>query len=192
MAREGRFKIGEPLCNFLPMLGSLLPAKPHELSGDAPPTEPVIGDIPSWAFDMFTREGRSAIGRLLARDSAPSRWTKKHVPRDKRVEFLGNVIFAVEGGLLKSRLGWSVGELLRQCAEFECQGSFFSDAREICPSYPPPRSLGRANLANTALPSPAGLRPITKSGRQSLEASTMPPDFIPQNNIHTARQQPRH
>src|SRR5258708_18414950 len=80
---------------------------------------------------MFTREGRGAIQRFLARDSATSRWTKKHVPRDKRVELLGNLIFAVEGGLLKSRLDWSVGVLLRQCAEFECQGPWCPDAREI-------------------------------------------------------------
>ena len=50
---------------------------------------------------------------------------------DKRVEFLGNIIFAVEGGLLRSRFVWSMGELLRQCAEFECQGSFCPDARQI-------------------------------------------------------------
>jgi hypothetical protein len=90
----------------------------------------MIGDVPSWALDMFVREGRSAIQRFLARDSATSRWTKKHVPGDKRVEFLGNLIFATEGGLLGSRLDWSMGELLRQCAEFHCQGSWCPDARE--------------------------------------------------------------
>jgi hypothetical protein len=82
----------------------------------------MIGDAPSWAFDMFTREGRRAIQSFLARDSATSRWTKKHVPGDKRVEFLGNLIFAVEGGPLKSRLVWSMGELLRQCAKAVRQG----------------------------------------------------------------------
>jgi hypothetical protein len=131
IAREGHLKIGEPLCNFLPMLGSLLPPKPHEVTDDTFPPERMIGDAPCWALDMFTREGRSAIQRFLARDSATSRWTKKHVPGDKRVEFLGNIIFAVEGGLLRSRLVWSMGELLRQCAEFECQGSWCPDAREI-------------------------------------------------------------
>jgi len=130
IAREGHSKIGEPLCNFLPILGSLLPPPPRNLTDDALPPERMIGDAPCWAFDIFTREGRAAIQRLLARDSASSRWTK-HVPGDKRVEFLGNIIFAVEGGLLKSRLDWSMGELLRQCAEFECQGPWCPDAREI-------------------------------------------------------------
>lgn len=97
IAREGHLKTGVPLCNFLPILGSLLPPLPHELTDDALPPERMIGDAPSWAFDMFTREGRRAIQSLLARDSATCRWTKKHVPGDRRVEFLGNLIFAVEG-----------------------------------------------------------------------------------------------
>ncbi len=66
IAREGHFKIGEPLCNSLPILGSLLPPKPHELADDEPPPERMLGDVPSWAFDMFTREGRNAIQRFLA------------------------------------------------------------------------------------------------------------------------------
>ena len=139
IAREGHFKIGEPLCNFLPMLGSLLPPKPRDFADDPLPPDRMIGDAPSWAFDMFTREGRSAIMSFLARDSATSCWTKKHVPGDKRVEFLGNIVFAVEGGLLKPRLIWSMGELLRQCAEFECQGPWCPDAGE-------PIALMRADL----------------------------------------------
>ena len=62
IAREGHFKIGEPLCNFLPVLGSLLPPASHELTDDVLPPERMIGEAPSWAFDIFTREGRGAIG----------------------------------------------------------------------------------------------------------------------------------
>ncbi len=131
IARVGHFKIGEPLCNFLPILGSLLPTPPHELTDDALPPERMIGDLPSWAFDIFTREGRGAIRKFLATSSATGRWVRRHVPADKRVEFVGNFIFAVEGGLLKSRLVWSMGEILRESAEYECQGSFCPDAREI-------------------------------------------------------------
>jgi hypothetical protein len=131
IAREGHFKVSELLCNFLPLLGALLPPEPRSATDDKFPPESMIGAMPSWAIDMFTREGRNAIGRFLTWDSPTSRWTKKHVPGGKRVEFLGNIIFAVEGGLLKSRLDWSMGELLRQCAGFECQGSWCPDAREI-------------------------------------------------------------
>ena len=113
------------------LLGALLSVGSVQVTDDAFPPEVFIGGVPSWAFDMFTREGRSAIQRFFARDSATSRWTKKHVPGDRLVEFLGSIIFAVEGGLLKSGLVWSMGELLRQCAEFECQGPWCPDAREI-------------------------------------------------------------
>jgi hypothetical protein len=131
IAREGHLKVGEPLCNFLPILGSLLPPPPHEFTDDALPPERMIGGVPSWAFDFFTREGRRAIVQFLGQVSATSRWTKKHVPADKRVDFVGNLIFAAEGGLLKSRLDWSLAEVLRESAEFNCQGYFCPDAREI-------------------------------------------------------------
>ncbi len=131
IAREGHFKIGEPLCNFLPILGSLLPPPPHELTDDALPPERMIGEVPSWALDFFTREGRCAIQRFLARESATSRWMKNHVPGDKRVELLGNLIFALEGGLLRSRLDWSMGAIIRDAAEIQSQGPWCPDTREI-------------------------------------------------------------
>src|ERR1700722_14017245 len=43
---------------------------------------------------------------------------------------------------------------------------------------PPPRSPGRANLANTALPSPAGLRPASRLN-QNLAESGIPLRFGP-------------
>src|ERR1700722_2474824 len=43
---------------------------------------------------------------------------------------------------------------------------------------PPPRSPGRANLANTALPSPAGLRPASRLN-QNLADSGIPLRFGP-------------
>jgi hypothetical protein len=131
IARQGFSRIGEPLCPLVALLSALFPSRPHRLSDDELPPEVMIGDVPSWAFDMFTREGRSAIRRFLAQDNTTSRWAKKHVPGDKRISFLGDVIFAAESGILRSRLTWSLGELLRECAEFECQGPWCPDAREI-------------------------------------------------------------
>ena len=50
-------------------------------------------------------------------------------------------------------------------------------AAHLFPS-PPPRSPGRANLANTALPSPAGLRPASRLN-QNLADSGIPIRFSP-------------
>ena len=131
IAREGYRRIGELLCPIVLQFTALLPPKPHEFINDALPPERTISDVPSWAFDMFTREGRSAIKRFLARDSATRRWMRKHVPGDKRVAFLGDLVFAVEGGLLRTRLNWSLAEVLRDCAEQKCQGPWCPDATEI-------------------------------------------------------------
>ena len=91
----------------------------------------VVAAFGGKALDMFVREGRSAIRGFLATSCATGRWVRKYIPTDQRVNFVGNLAFAVEGGLLKSRLAWSMGEPLRECAEFECQGSWYPDAREI-------------------------------------------------------------
>jgi hypothetical protein len=91
----------------------------------------MIGYAPCWALDMFVREGRTAMKSFLARDARSCRWIRKHVPGDRRIGFLGDVIFAAEGGILRSRLTWSLAEVLREAAEFECQGSWCPDAREI-------------------------------------------------------------
>jgi hypothetical protein len=131
IAHEGYSKIGESICNFLPLLGALLPPTPHEFTDDVLPPERMIGDAPSWAFDMFTPEGRTAMKSFLTRDNRSCLWVRKFVPRDKRLDFLANIIFAAEGGLLRPRLTWSLAEALREAAEFECQGSWCPDAREI-------------------------------------------------------------
>jgi hypothetical protein len=42
------------------LLSALLPTTPHHLTDDELPPERMVGDAPSWAFDMLTREGRRA------------------------------------------------------------------------------------------------------------------------------------
>jgi hypothetical protein len=131
IAREGYAKIGEPLCPVVSLLSALLPSGPVQVKDDVFPPEVLIGDVPSWALDFFTREGRSAIRRFLATSSATGQWVRKYVPTDHRVDFVGNLAFAIEGGLLRSRLDWSMGAIIRDVAEIQSQGPWCPDAREI-------------------------------------------------------------
>jgi hypothetical protein len=48
----------------------------------------------------------------------------------RSIDFLGNVLFAIEGGLMRKRLRWSTGDQLRQMSERECQRPS-PDATEI-------------------------------------------------------------
>lgn len=131
IAREGFRRTREVLCLFVGLLmANGQPAQTATTDDDFPP-ETVIGPVPSWALDMFTREGRQAFSRFLAGESDTARWVRAHVPRDERVSFLGNLVFFAEGGLLRSRLRWPVSDELRRQAEIESQGPHCRDAAEV-------------------------------------------------------------
>lgn len=131
ISREGFRRVRQILCPFLPLLHALRVHESAELVDDDLPPEIMIGSVPSWAFDMFVREGRQAIRLFLAQNNATARWIAAHIPPSKRVDFLGYILFAVEGGLLKSRLAWPTGVRLRTWAERESQGPWCPDATEI-------------------------------------------------------------
>jgi len=131
LAREGFRRTREVLCPFVGLLtANGLPGLTATTDDDMPP-ETMIGPLPSWTLDMFTREGRAAFSRFLAGENATARWVRAHVPRDERVGFLGNLVFFAEGGLLRSRLRWPTGDELRRQAEIESHSPHGPDASEV-------------------------------------------------------------
>jgi hypothetical protein len=135
IARRGISRMREPLPIFVALLSRDVPARstgyePTEKDDDIPPTT-MIGDVPGWCADWFTRPGRVAIRAFLKRDTSTTRWIRKHVaPRD-RAEFLGGLVFRVEGGLLRRRLQWPTGQYLRRTVEIEANGFGVDDASEV-------------------------------------------------------------
>ena len=95
------------------------------------PPEIIIGEVPGWTFDVYTREGRAALQAFLQRDCETARWVKDHVPGGQRVNFLGTVVFRVEGGLVRQRARWPIGDELRRLVDIECHGPSCPDATEI-------------------------------------------------------------
>jgi hypothetical protein len=131
ISRQGFQSVRQILCPFLPLLYDRRVGETAEVIDDDLPPEIMIRGIPGWAFDMFVREGRQAIRLFLAQNNATARWVNAHVPAPNRVDFLGHILFAIEGGLLKSRLDWPTGVRLRTWAERESQGPWCPDATEI-------------------------------------------------------------
>lgn len=131
VAREGFRKTNQVLCPFLPLLESAKKREPRGLADDVMPPQTMCGPLPSWALDMFSREGRRALKLFLMQDCQSAQWVRTHVPPPRRVDFIGNVVFAIESSLMKQRLRWLVGDELRRMATIECQGSFCPDATEI-------------------------------------------------------------
>jgi hypothetical protein len=87
--------------------------------------------VPSWAFDLYSREGKGALAAFLEGNSDTARWVRAHIPPRERVNFLGGIVFRVEGGALKSRLRWKMADELRRLDDFECNGPHCPDATEI-------------------------------------------------------------
>lgn len=134
IVRRGISRMREPLPIFVLMLSREVPRRqdgfqPTDKDDDIPPTT-MIGEVPGWCIDWYTRPGRAAMKSFLRKSTPTSRWIEKHIaPRD-RAEVLGGLVFRVEGGLLRRRLQWPTGEYLRRVMEVEAVGFGITDATE--------------------------------------------------------------
>lgn len=131
IAREGYRKLGEPLCPFVALLCPLATAEALAIQDDEMPPAIMIGEVPGYAYDLYSREGRGALQAFLQRDCRTARWVRNHVPAGQRVNFLGTVAFRVEGGLVRQRSRWPTGDDLRRLVDIECHGAHCPDAAEI-------------------------------------------------------------
>jgi hypothetical protein len=130
IAREAFRKTGEMLCPLVAFLS-------HEARGDMTtasdefPPETFIGEIPAFCLDVFTRDGRAAFARFLQTDCQSAKWIRAHITPARRVEFLGGIVFRVEGGALKDRMRWRLADELRHQYEIESAGPECNDASQI-------------------------------------------------------------
>ena len=131
VAREGFRKIGEPLCPFVALLCPLAIQQTSTLQDDELLPEIQVGEVPCWSLDVYVREGRQALEAFLQSDCETARWVRDHVRPGQRVNFLGTIVFRVEGGLVKRRSRWPVGDELRRLVDIECHGPSCPDASEI-------------------------------------------------------------
>ena len=130
LAREGFRRTRIVLCPLVALL-ACEPRQVAQIENDHLPAEEVIGGVPGWALDVYTREGRAAFARLLETDAPAARWVKRNVRQARRVSFLGHIVFRVEGGLVANRIRWSLAEELRRQVDVECSGRGCPDATEI-------------------------------------------------------------
>jgi hypothetical protein len=134
LAERGSTRFREPLPALMAFLSQAFPQR----SSGFEPTEKdddftacgMIGDVPGWAVDYYTRPGREALRQFLIRDTRTAQWTRKHIPPARRVEVLGSLVFRAEGGLLKRRLQWPQGDDLRRIMETEAVGFGVTNATE--------------------------------------------------------------
>ena len=70
VAREGLRRSGTMLCPLVALL-SCEQRQVTQLENDELPPEEMIGDVPSWAVDLHSREGRAALARFLQLRRSP-------------------------------------------------------------------------------------------------------------------------
>lgn len=121
ICREGYRKTQEALPPLLALL-ALENGLRDETTDDRMPEETMIGPVPSWAIDAFTREGKLALTRLLATNAGIAEFARSMVPRQKQVGFLGQVLFRVEGGVLARRVGGDLSDRLHSQLLYETLG----------------------------------------------------------------------
>ena len=124
-------KTREPLGPLVALLSRERRWEARVTLDDTIPPEVMIGDVPGWAFDMFTREGRAALGHFLRGRTKAACWISANIAPSARLDLLSNLVFYLEGGVAKQRLRWPVGDELRRRAEIECLGDGCPDATEI-------------------------------------------------------------
>jgi hypothetical protein len=130
IVREGFRRTGEMLCPLVALL-SCEPRQATRVESDQLPPEEMIGDAPTWALDLYSREGRAAFARFLETDAPAARWVRDSIRSAHRVAFLGHIMFRFEGGLVVNRMRWPLADELRRQADFECSGPACPDATEI-------------------------------------------------------------
>jgi hypothetical protein len=131
VAREGFRKTREVLCPFVGLLMVNDDYRTGLVEDDPLPPETTIGPVPGWALDQYTREGRTALARFLRTGCRTAHRLCAQVPPGRRVDVLGSLVFACEGGLLKHRLRWPLGDELRRQVDVECHGPEVPDATEL-------------------------------------------------------------
>lgn len=131
IAREGHRRSGEVLPIFMALLSPHLQHEPVSVEDDDAPPETMVGPVPGWSLDLYTRPGRAALARLINGPTRTARWVRARIPPRQRITFLGTVFFRLEGQCVRRRLRWSVGDELRRAVDYECNGQHCPDATEI-------------------------------------------------------------
>ena len=131
VGRELFRRTGEPLGPFLSLLAPQRQTETATVADDDISPATMIGQLPSWAFDRYSREGLACLQLFLRGNTETARWVCAHIRATKRVDFIGDVLFRCEGQITRQRLHWPTANELRRVVDVECAGHGCTDAAEI-------------------------------------------------------------
>lgn len=131
VTREGHRRSGEVLPIFMALLAPHLQHELTSVQDDEMPAETMIGPVPGFCVDLYTRPGRAALARLIEGPTQTARWVRAHIPPRQRITFLGTIVFRLEGQCVRRRLRWGIADELRRTVDYKCNGPHCPDATEI-------------------------------------------------------------
>jgi hypothetical protein len=131
LGQMGYNRVREPLSMLMSLVSrsyqsAVLRAEEDD---DLLPTE-LVGDVPVWALDAYTHEGKEALRRFLRRDAPINRFINNNVAPRQHLKFIGGLVFRGEGGLMRRRIQWEAAQDLRRKMEFEANACGIDDASE--------------------------------------------------------------
>ncbi len=128
LAEQGFRRTREALPLLMPLLTLALPTGVLPVQDDELP--PVIvgrSGLPTFIFDSFSWEGKSALSRFLKRNTSTGRWLRRHVPAERRLAVLHGAVFRLDGGRVRQRIEWPCAATLRWLADSGYHGMKLSD-----------------------------------------------------------------
>ena len=94
----------------------------YHVADDYLPPVQMLGDVPGYALDQFTRVGNTVTRALLTTDPELRQWARDTgIPAGSQPRALGDLLFLVEGGLIIKRARWPLSDWLR--SPWRCLGS---------------------------------------------------------------------
>ena len=117
LGRAGLSRTGTVMPVFFPLVWQNLQMAAWHIEPDDIPEAEMIEGVPGYAFDMFTREGKTAF-RPFLHTCKPLRefLADCGVAKARWAHDLGRLIFRAEGGLLNRRMSWDLGKSLLRSA----------------------------------------------------------------------------
>lgn len=103
-----------PMCLLLPLVWQMfMQDDQHSISSDPMPAIHMIGDVPGYALDQFTRTGNQISRAYLNEDEElRTMFEIAGISKAASARTLGDIIFLIEGGLVKHRMVWPAAEAL--------------------------------------------------------------------------------
>jgi hypothetical protein len=106
-----------PMALLLPMVWEqwMLVGQRHTVIDDPMPPVQMLGDVPGYALDQFTRIGNT-VSRTLAKEGPALRsfLDTLGVLPNHRSQTIGDALFLMEGGLLRRRVVWPFADAVRK------------------------------------------------------------------------------